>query len=304
MSYEATTPHLGLPQWVYTDKPQMTDFNAAFSAIDSGTVKADDYAHPIAAGTAVKGAAGYTLTLDPPLPAYVPGMVLCVNFDTAHNASAGSTGLNINGLGIKYLFVVGSNVTPSFAAGHHLLMYDGTYWRLLDAVLPITGGTMYGSIKPNPTSLINLGDVAAYWNYVYGVHGRFRDELKLGSHDVWHEGNLAVYADTLTLTGAVEVTNRALIRRIGDVVTLVIHARYTSISADMVFATLPVQYRPAATTVLTGMVIRTGGQVKRTAQQFILNTDGTLKVADGVTYDNANYVTEPGWIALSCSYII
>ncbi len=161
-------------------------------------IAGNDYAHPIAAGTAVKGANGYDLTLDPPLQAYVPGMVLCVDFDTANPGVTLS--LNINSLGAKPLYAIGSNLTPSFAAGRHLLMYDGASWRLLDMVLPLTGGTMYGSIKPNPTSLINLGDVAAYWNYVYGVHGRFRDELKLGGHDVWHKGELKIATGSTSLT--------------------------------------------------------------------------------------------------------
>ena len=39
MSFEASTPNLGLPQWVYTDKPQMIDFNGAFLDIDSHIVE-------------------------------------------------------------------------------------------------------------------------------------------------------------------------------------------------------------------------------------------------------------------------
>lgn len=35
MSYQSTTPKFDLPQWVYTDPPQMNDFNTAFSNIDS-----------------------------------------------------------------------------------------------------------------------------------------------------------------------------------------------------------------------------------------------------------------------------
>ncbi len=34
MSYQSTTPNFDLPQWVYTDPPQMNDFNTAFSKID------------------------------------------------------------------------------------------------------------------------------------------------------------------------------------------------------------------------------------------------------------------------------
>lgn len=39
MSYNSTTPNFGLPQWILSDPPQMTDFNTAFSNIDSEAVK-------------------------------------------------------------------------------------------------------------------------------------------------------------------------------------------------------------------------------------------------------------------------
>ena len=39
MSYNSTTPNFGLPQWILSDPPQMTDFNTAFSSIDSEAVK-------------------------------------------------------------------------------------------------------------------------------------------------------------------------------------------------------------------------------------------------------------------------
>ena len=37
MSYESTTPNLGLPQWQAADAFQMEDFNEAFEAIDEAT---------------------------------------------------------------------------------------------------------------------------------------------------------------------------------------------------------------------------------------------------------------------------
>lgn len=60
MSYQSTTPKFDLPQWVYTDPPQMNDFNTAFSNIDSkaqpqtaarnNMVKADASGELVAAG--------------------------------------------------------------------------------------------------------------------------------------------------------------------------------------------------------------------------------------------------------------
>lgn len=34
MGYNSTTPNLGLPQWILSNPPQMSDFNTAFSKID------------------------------------------------------------------------------------------------------------------------------------------------------------------------------------------------------------------------------------------------------------------------------
>lgn len=34
MSYNSQTPNLGLPQWILSDPPQMSDFNGAFSKVD------------------------------------------------------------------------------------------------------------------------------------------------------------------------------------------------------------------------------------------------------------------------------
>lgn len=36
MSYQSKTPNFELPQWVYTDPPQMNDLNTAFANLDSG----------------------------------------------------------------------------------------------------------------------------------------------------------------------------------------------------------------------------------------------------------------------------
>lgn len=38
MSYQSTTPNFDLPQWVYSDPPQMNDFNTAFANIDEKAI--------------------------------------------------------------------------------------------------------------------------------------------------------------------------------------------------------------------------------------------------------------------------
>lgn len=53
MSYQSTTPNFDLPQWVYSDPPQMNDFNTAFANIDEKAIPNDE-----------KGAANGVATLD------------------------------------------------------------------------------------------------------------------------------------------------------------------------------------------------------------------------------------------------
>ena len=53
MSYQSTTPNFDLPQWVYSDPPQMNDFNTAFANIDEKAIPNDE-----------KGAANGVATLN------------------------------------------------------------------------------------------------------------------------------------------------------------------------------------------------------------------------------------------------
>ena len=53
MSYQSTTPNFNLPQWVYSDPPQMNDFNTAFANIDEKAIPNDE-----------KGAANGVATLN------------------------------------------------------------------------------------------------------------------------------------------------------------------------------------------------------------------------------------------------
>lgn len=76
MSYQSTTPNLGLPQWVLSDGPQMSDFNGAFQDIDNFAGE--------------KGAANGIATLD------VNGKL--VQMPTAEDVGAAITnGSNANG---------------------------------------------------------------------------------------------------------------------------------------------------------------------------------------------------------------
>lgn len=154
MSYESTTPNIQLPQWVPSDKPQMTDFNTAFSDIDTavgGKLDANNYAHiatPLTTGTE----SAFILTLDPPLTAYVSGMILAVDFHVDFTVGEMAGGvyntININGLGAKKIQYIAESNTGRVNAGVHPIMYDSARdgWIILDQALETSGGTITGNL--------------------------------------------------------------------------------------------------------------------------------------------------------------
>ena len=181
MSYETTTPNIGLPQWIYADKPQMTDFNTAFSNIDTAVgnkLDTDNYAHmatPLTTGTAE----AFALTLDPPLIAYAPGMMLVVNFHADFFPGAPISGefctLDVNGLGAKPIYFTNSSYSGSVSAGPHPVMYtdySNGIWILLDQFLSVGGGQLKGRIYPSG-ELVSIGTSSNPFQNIYAgtVHG-------------------------------------------------------------------------------------------------------------------------------------
>ena len=66
MASAATTANLGLPQWVAAEKPERTDFNAAFLAIDTTLAEKSDlltYVAPATSGALHLQRAGNTVQL-------------------------------------------------------------------------------------------------------------------------------------------------------------------------------------------------------------------------------------------------
>lgn len=140
---------------------------ATVSAAVAGTdyIAGNDYAHlatPLTSGTST----AFTLTLDPPLTAYTPGLMLCVNFHTSWNTGAT---ININGLGAKGMYAWRAASTPSLfiGAGSHLMFYDGFYWQLMDYFLTRYGGTIYGSITPDSPNSYALGSSSKPFSNMY-----------------------------------------------------------------------------------------------------------------------------------------
>lgn len=113
-------------------------------------VDADDYARTINTATTTGAAANFILTLDPAPDALVQGMMLLVNFHVGSDATMTPPVLSVNGLGGKYLMPVGVNSARPFAAGVHIVFYDGTNWRMLDnAFCPLSAALYTAALYLN-----------------------------------------------------------------------------------------------------------------------------------------------------------
>ena len=164
-------------------------------------VDADDYARTINTATTTGTAGSFALTLDPAPDALVQGMMLLVNFHVGSDATMTPPVLSVNGFGGKYLMPVGVNSARPFAAGVHIVFYDGTNWRMLDnAFLPIIGGTVYGSIIPKSALEYSLGSSEIPWQYMYASYGRFGNSVTVDGNPVWHQGNLKIASGVVGIT--------------------------------------------------------------------------------------------------------
>lgn len=106
--------------------------------------------------TSTAGTDTYTATLAPIPESYNTGQVYCINF-AASNTVAAPT-LNLNGLGAK---TIKNRSGTALAAGQlngtHLLLYDGTDFRVLDPRSPTeTVGTRGASLRVDPSSATGI----------------------------------------------------------------------------------------------------------------------------------------------------
>lgn len=215
-------------------------------------VDADDYARTINTATTTGTAGSFALTLDPAPDALAQGMVLLVNFHAGSDSTTTPPLLNVNGLGGKYLMPVGVNSARPFAAGVHIVFYDGTNWRMLDnAFLPIIGGTVYGSIIPKSALEYSLGSSEIPWQYMYASYGRFGNSVTVGGNDVWHKGNLKIAYGQIMIAPVTAGT---------PVSADVDYSSAGFTATPMVFAT-PLTSSPQTTSVGIGNMTTTGCKV-------------------------------------------
>lgn len=242
---------------------------------------ADDYARTINTATTTGAAANFILTLDPAPDALVQGMMLLVNFHVGSDATMTPPVLSVNGLGGKYLMPVGVNSARPFAAGVHIVFYDGTNWRMLDnAFLSVSGGTVYGNIVPDGALSYDLGASGVPWYHIYANNGNFSNSLTVGGKSVWHRGNTGVQRVPLQPSISHGANQSFYIK---DPVTNIVHVNIASsgmaITSEKVIATLPAGFRPGqlvycgltseGDTALYGYVSE-NGEIK--AKNMILST--------------------------------
>ena len=209
-------------------------------------VDADDYARTINTATTTGAAANFILTLDPAPDALVQGMMLLVNFHVGSDATMTPPVLSVNGLGGKYLMPVGVNSARPFAAGVHIVFYDGTNWRMLDnAFLSVNGGTVYGNIVPSGALSYNLGASGVPWYHIYAINGNFSNSLAVGGKSVWHQGNTGVQRVQLQPSISHGANQSFYIKDpVSNIVHVNIAASGMPITAENVIATLPAGFRP------------------------------------------------------------
>ena len=215
-------------------------------------VDADDYARTINTATTTGTAGSFALTLDPAPDALAQGMMLLVNFHVGSDATMTPPVLSVNGLGGKYLMPVGVNSARPFAAGVHIVFYDGTNWRMLDnAFLSVSGGTVYGNIVPDGALSYDLGASGVPWYHIYANNGNFSNSLTVGGKSVWHRGNLKIAYGQIMIAPVTAGT---------PVSADVDYSSAGFTATPMVFAT-PLTSSPQTTSVGIGNMTTTGCKV-------------------------------------------
>ena len=238
-------------------KTAVSGVDYAAPAEVAAKLDADDYTRTINTATTTGTASNYILTLDPAPDALVQGMMLLVNFHVGSDSATVPPMLNVKGLGgndfgAKYLFPVGQNSGKPFAAGVHIIFYDGEYWRMLDnAFLPIVGGTVYGSVVPRGALEYNLGSSEKPWQYMYASYGRFGNSVTVDGNSVWHRGNLKIAYGQIMIAPVTAGT---------PVSADVDYSSAGFTAPPMVFAT-PLTSSPQTTSVGIGNMTTTGCKV-------------------------------------------
>ena len=161
-------------------------------------VAGNDYSH-WAVGTAVYTGSGiYTLTVASFPTAYVTGMILLVNFEGELDHP--DCYLNINGLGVKRVYQWNQTHRPASTVGLHMVLYDGTAWRMLDSLYAggmIPGDLYTHSIYPEPDAgAFDLGTQTYKWNKVYAYDTDFLNLEVINQSKLY--GDLSVSGTTTT----------------------------------------------------------------------------------------------------------
>lgn len=154
MSYTSETPNLGLPQWILSDPPQMSDFNTAFSRIDEFAGQTTPVAKGGTGATTPEGAR--------------PNLGIGTQLWTGSWSTGDITVNNFENYKMYYLDVTGANtVIPVFRESSslrgiggyisssnygHILLFDATvngttltYNNLVDISIGESGNVSFSS---------------------------------------------------------------------------------------------------------------------------------------------------------------
>lgn len=144
MGYNSTTPNLGLPQWILSNPPQMSDFNTAFSKID-------EFAGPI------KQAQNNTISAIQ----LAEEIGLCFDAGSTYNIGSYVSNGYVTLSGTNFLFaidlpfVIASSVTNVTLNGDIRIRQDGNYIiGSASSESDLSGLTINTSIGNNRTTIV------------------------------------------------------------------------------------------------------------------------------------------------------
>lgn len=266
-------------------------------------VAGDDYSHWAVGMAAYTSGGVYTLTVTHFPTAYVKGMVLLVDFEGERDHP--DCYLNINGLGVKRIYTVNETIPPKKMAGLHLVLYDGTAWRMLDSLYgggKINGDLYAHSIYPEPDAgAFDLGTQTYKWNKVYAYDTDFLNLYVINDANI--SGDLGVSGTTTTRD---IVPDSGGVRNIGSDSNRYaeLYAHHGTLNGLMVTGPVSVQESVSATSGIFTAIATVGGN-NVWHDGLITTTTTTIKGNSGSSFTLYFYkigrlvmVDCPDWINL------
>ena len=190
MSYQSTTPNFDLPQWVYSDPPQMNDFNTAFANIDEKAIPNDEKG--AANGVATLNSSGKLAQMPSasdvgavPTTRTVNGKALSSNISlTASDVGAVPNGGNVT---INNRLQLTGTQYPQIY-GNGILQLGGDSRNVYGVVLRSNGTDEANAFRPSvnagTTGHLYLGVANQKWRAVFAQNGTIQTSDRNAKHDI------------------------------------------------------------------------------------------------------------------------